>query len=165
MDEVWNDIQHVCGSYQISSFGRIRNKKTGRILKLRPSHRGYLKTNISIGGRLKTVFPHRLVAENFIPNPNNLPQVNHKDGNKENNHLDNLEWCSDTENMRHAFATGLNKGKRIPVYQKDENGNIIKYYPSMRHAENALGCSSHCSCIWKVCNGERKTHKGFHWSY
>lgn len=166
MDEVWNDIQHVCGSYQISSFGRIRNKKTGRILKLRPNHRGYLKTNISVGGRLKTVFPHRLVAENFIPNPNNLPQVNHKDGNKENNHLDNLEWCSGSENMKHAVKIGLHVAKNSkPVYQKDQYGNIINVYPSIRQAEISMGCSPKCHGVRDVCNGKQKDHKHYYWSY
>lgn len=93
--------------YYISNTGLIKNINTNKILKLRKNCRGYLKTNISINGKLKTVFIHRLVAITFIPNPNNYPQVNHKDGNKENNNVENLEWCSPKQNIEHAIKLGL----------------------------------------------------------
>ena len=76
-------------------------------MKLRKNPNGYLKTNISICGKLKTVFIHRVVAELFIPNPNNLPIVNHIDGNKENNIVTNLEWCTYKYNSNHAKKLGL----------------------------------------------------------
>lgn len=107
--EIWKKFE---GNYAISNFGNIKNTKTNRILKLRKNYRGYLKTNISISGKLITVFPHRLVAETFIQNPLNKSQVNHIDGNKQNNYVKNLEFCTPSENMKHAYKIGLNKGRK-----------------------------------------------------
>ena len=153
------------GTYAISNYGNIKNIKTNRILKLRPNHKGYLKTNIYVEGKLKTIFPHKLVAQMFIPNPNNKPQINHIDGNKQNNHISNLEWSTAKENMQHAFKSGLNLGNGKPVCQIDKNGNIINKFKSCREAEISIGCNSHCANIWNVCNGKRKYHKGYYWSY
>lgn len=89
--------------YEITRDGQVINKHTGRILKPQPNGKGYLRVSIS----KKLCFVHRLVAEKYIPNPNNLPQVNHKDGNKLNNNVDNLEWVDNQENRDHAVLTGL----------------------------------------------------------
>lgn len=89
--------------YEITTDGQIINKKTGHILKGQPNAKGYLRVSIS----KKLMFVHRLVAEKYIPNPNNLPQVNHKDGNKLNNSVENLEWVSNQQNRNHAVETGL----------------------------------------------------------
>ena len=89
--------------YEITKDGQIINKNTHHILKPQPNAKGYLRVSIS----KKLVFVHRLVAEKYVPNPNNLPQVNHKDGNKLNNNADNLEWVSNLGNRQHAVKTGL----------------------------------------------------------
>ena len=89
--------------YEITTDGQIINKKTGHILKGQPNAKGYLRVSIS----KKLMFIHRLVAEKYIPNPDNLPQVNHKDGNKLNNSVENLEWVSNQQNRNHAVETGL----------------------------------------------------------
>lgn len=89
--------------YEITTDGQIINKKTGHILKGQPNAKGYLRVSIS----KKLMFVHRLIAEKYIPNPNNLPQVNHKDGNKLNNSVENLEWVSNQQNRNHAVETGL----------------------------------------------------------
>lgn len=99
MEEIWKDIQNYEGIYQISNFGNI--KSCNGLRKLDNSN-GYSKLTLNLNSKKRKFYAHRLVAIHFIPNQNNLPQVNHKDGNKFNNHVDNLEWVSRSENMCHA---------------------------------------------------------------
>ena len=95
--------KYTIDDYIIEKNGTIFNKHTGHKLKPQLNNKGYLR--IVLGKQ--TYFVHRLVAMIYIPNPNNLPQVNHKDGNKLNNSVENLEWCSNLENRQHALANGL----------------------------------------------------------
>ena len=159
-----NKFIEIVPNYCINKKGEIKNLKTKRILKFTISHNGYFKTNVMINGKITTIFPHRLVAQAFIPNPNNLPCVNHKDGNKQNNCVDNLEWCSYSENMKHAVKNGLlvNKGKS--VLQKDLKGNVLARYKSCREASKQFNPKNNSS-IWKVCVGQMKTYKGYIWEF
>lgn len=96
---------------EVSSFGRVKSlngrwDKTPRIMKLRIKA-GYLQVGFHKGGNVKYFLVHRLVAQAFIPNPESKPQVNHIDGDKLNNHMSNLEWCTQSENQNHAYDTGL----------------------------------------------------------
>jgi hypothetical protein len=103
--EIWKEIDGYHGRYQISSWGRVRNAETGKILKPYKNAKGYLKVGLKITGE-KISHKHRvnrLVATAFVHNPDGLPQVNHKDGNKENNSYTNLEWVTNEENSRHAM--------------------------------------------------------------
>lgn len=111
--EEWKKLIQ-CTDYMISSYGRIKSKKNGREIILKPSytHDGYLKQAISINGRSHTYRIHRLVAEHFIPNPDNKATVNHIDGDKTNNRVENLEWASLSEQMKHAYKLGLKKPVR-----------------------------------------------------
>lgn len=105
-------------NYYASDYGEIKNIKTDRILKQQISNKGYAKTNIIINGKIKTIFIHKVVAELFIPNPLNLPYINHKDGNKLNNFASNIEWCTPSQNTRHALDHGLiNPLKGSECYQ------------------------------------------------
>ena len=97
---MWKTIQNET-NYDVSSEGQVRNKQTKQIKSLRYSNKGYARVTLYPSG--KTYSVHRLVAENFIINPNNYPSVNHKDGNKANNKLENLEWCTPKQNTRHAI--------------------------------------------------------------
>lgn len=100
--------------YEITRDGQVVNKTNGRVLKPQPNGKGYLRVSIS----KKLQFVHRLVAEKYIPNPDNLPQVNHKDGNKLNNNVENLEWVSNSENRKHAVDTGLHPSGERCSYAK-----------------------------------------------
>jgi hypothetical protein len=102
----WKSIDGY-DNYEISDEGRVRNSKTGRVLKPSCSRGGYEKVNLRSNGVQKSAKIHRLVAENFIPNDDYSKVVNHKDGNKINNSVTNLEWCTPSENNRHAFRHGL----------------------------------------------------------
>lgn len=113
MEEEWRGIiynkEDISNFYEISNLGRIRNARTKRILKQNSNYKGY---NLYVGTlgskkRVKGIVIHRAVAETFIPNPENKPQVNHIDGNKGNNCVSNLEWVTAKENMSHAIKTGL----------------------------------------------------------
>jgi hypothetical protein len=95
--------------YEVSNSGRVRNVHTERILKPAPNSKGYLCVLLYQGSKRnrRSFLVHRLVAQAFLPNPSNLPQVNHLNGQKRDNRVLNLEWCTQSHNMRHAFATGL----------------------------------------------------------
>ena len=163
--EEWRDIKGYESLYQVSDFGRVKSLKgyhrKEHILKARNNLYGYLTVGLSKKNKSKRYKIHRLVAETFIPNLDNLPQVNHKDGNKLNNNVDNLEWCNRSYNMKHAYNNNLLKCR--PVNQYDMNGNFIKKWKGSEYAMIELG-------IWNVnivncCRGKRKTAGGFVWSY
>lgn len=112
MNEEWKDIENYKGLYQISNIGRVRSlsrfqSRTERLLKGEIDNRGYVRVRLSFKNRTQKFQVHRLVALGFIPNPQNKPQINHINGNKSNNIYTNLEWCTESENMIHAFKTGL----------------------------------------------------------
>ena len=115
-EEIWKDIEGYEGLYQVSNLGRVKrmrfiNKNTNiekeRIKSQKIRKDGYLEVALYKNGKGKYIQVHRLVAKSFIPNPKKLPQVNHIDGNKENNCVDNLEWVTNKENVTHAIKTGL----------------------------------------------------------
>ena len=156
--EVWKDIAGYEGLYQISNLGRVksleREVKVGRgtrhqaelIVKQETLNNGYLRVRLSKNGDMSGYLVHRLVAKMFIPNVANWTEVNHKNGVKTDNYVENLEWISHKENMRHAFRTGLsggehflnNKGSKA-VSQYDRNMVLIATYPSMHEAERKTG--------------------------
>lgn len=113
MQEEWTHIQDY-EDYLVSNFGRVKSLKKGTEVILRPilDAKGYLRVNLYKDGIRHMLKIHRLVATTFIANPNGLPQVNHKDGNKENNHVDNLEWVTESQNSQHAFNNGLRDAPR-----------------------------------------------------
>ncbi len=151
-------------------------KRKGKVLKQVINSHGYPCVTIKfLNGSQKVVQVHQLIARTFIPNPDNKPQINHIDGNKENNNVTNLEWCTASENLKHAYKNGLNKGSSpwkgkygkdhfasIPVVAYYKDGTVYKEYENACLAANdlRLKSSSHISnCI----NGKRKTTAGFFW--
>ena len=139
MVETFKPIKGYEGLYEVSNLGRVlslpkrvdrgkcHRNYTERIKALGADTKGYLRVSLSKEGVNKTHKVHRLVAEAFIDNPNNLPQVNHIDGNKSNNCVDNLEWCTHSENQLHAYKTGLNSnaGEHNPAHKLTEQD--VKY--------------------------------------
>lgn len=136
MEEIWKDIKGYEGLYQVSNLGKIKSlgrtierigpngKKfyrnyPSKIIKIALDTKGYYRTNLAKNGINKTVKIHRIVAEAFIPNTYNKPQINHIDGNKQNNNVNNLEWCTNKENQDHSWRNGLRKkGKEHWSYGK-----------------------------------------------
>lgn len=138
--EIWKDIPNFIGIYQCSSFGRVKSlnrvifDKHGFLRKvseklLKPNLRfGYPTVSLSKPGALKRFFIHRLVAELFIPNPNNLPQVNHKDGSRDNYSIENLEWTTQQQNIIHAIKIGsfkIRHGEQVGT-SKLEESDVLK---------------------------------------
>ena len=165
--EIWKDTEYE--NYEVSSTGKVRNKKTGKILTLANHHKGYFKAQMRVGehGKRKTKseFIHRLVAKSFIPNPNKLPQVDHLDNDKSNNHATNLEWVTGKENHRRKVADGLNKvpenaGRdKQPIAQYDLDGNLIATYTSIAEAVEKSGFRQ--SGISSVLKGTYKSTNGY----
>lgn len=106
MEEIWKDIEGYGGLYQVSNLGRIKSfkqNKLGKILRMQITHDGYYTVGLSKDNYSKQCKVHRLVAKAFIPNTNNLLEINHKDKNKLNNNVDNLEWCTRQYNCRYSY--------------------------------------------------------------
>ena len=174
MEEIWKTIEE-CEDYQISNFGRVKSfkydKENGRIIKPSRSTKGYLQLDLRLDGRKgeNRIHPsiHRLVAKAFIPNPDNLPQVNHKDENKENNHVDNLEWCTNEYNGRYGtHDERVAQKRRKPVYSIDKDGNIEEF-EGLRVAGRAMtgNLNDSGSAIRDVIIGKGKTAYGRKWFY
>lgn len=162
MDEIWKPILDFEGLYEVSNLGRVkslvltgqghRNKRSERILRHGINSSGYPLVSLQNNKFKKSLAVHRLVATAFIENPTNKPCVNHIDGNKSNNMIDNLEWVSFSENNNHAWLNGLakvtdkmrengrllgqNSGKPVGLY--DEHGNLVTFYSSANEASRFL---------------------------
>ena len=113
----WKDVEGYEGLYQIDSSGNVYSFYKRGLLKPAPTSWGYLTVELFKNKKGKTHKIHRLVAEAFLPNDDNKPLVNHKDGNKQNNHVSNLEWCTYSENLKHAWDNDLTHGNALGVNQ------------------------------------------------
>lgn len=185
-NEEWKDIPGFEKLYAVSNYGRVmrighhrismRYNKNGKhyptkILSCSINSQGYVNTQIrQLSGHFKTFKVHRLVATLFIDNVDNKPQVNHIDGNKQNNRIDNLEWCTNGENGKHAWDNGLRKrlvGEKNKfskaINQFDIQGNYIKTWGSIGQITKELGISH--SLITATCQHKQKTSHGYIWKY
>lgn len=164
-DEKWKDIPEFEGLYQASNYGNIKSLKrattSGRVLKQYVSpHNGYAYVTLSKNNIQKQRRVHKLVMLAFHGIYDSSLQINHKDGNKVNNHIDNLELCTGSENMRHAYDTGLEKPTGRQVIDLDTG--II--YDTMTHAALSLGAKRGCK-ITLVCRGQRSHYRNHHFAY
>ena len=148
-------------SYKVNEKGEVFSLKRNKKMKTSINHKGYEQIYICVNGKKKTTFVHRLVALAFIPNPKNLPQVNHKDGNKLNNNVDNLEWVSDNTNQIHAFRNNLKIRK--PVVMLNLNTGEEKDFESIKACADYIGTTQYN--ISRVCSGIRKRYKNYYIQY
>lgn len=165
MEEIWKDIFGFRGKYQISNLGNVRSK-TREIYKQQTKRDGYKQVTLFDGDYKQTITVHRLVALHFIPNPGLLDQINHIDGDKTNNTVTNLEWCTQKENANHAVRLGLfHAHNERPVVGTDKNGKKF-FFKSAAEAGRKL--SINAGSINSVCtknNKHRKTAGGYYWEY
>lgn len=178
MDTLWKPVKGLEGIYEVSRNGEVRRisyayqnngcfRELPYILKQKEDKDGYMKCTLRIEKRNKSIFVHRIVCEAFIENPENKNQVNHKNGIKSDNNVENLEWCSASENILHRIhvlnVSLRNKKGSKKVVQKDERKNIVSIYPSAREAARKTGFSQ--GHISECCRGECKKYKGYIWEY
>ncbi len=170
--EIWKDIKGYEGFYQVSNLGRVRSlprpQTKGGILK--PNIRnGYEAVILCVEGNIRNISVHRLVAKAFIENPKGYKIVNHIDENKLNNNASNLEWCTQSQNIRKSSKASKNlyrfmhKPEEKPIAQYDLNGKFIRKWESATQAKREGGYDD--SNIRKCCIGERNKHKGYKWKY
>lgn len=166
---LWKDIPSWRGLYQAHPEGYIRSvprngtRRKPHIMAISVDAYGYGVCKLRNKDKVVSAKVHRLIAETFVPNPDNKPQVNHKDGNKLNNHYTNLDWVTPSENILHAKRLGLQQDchNRQPVQQLTLEGEVVATYPSLKEAEVQTGI--HWTGISAVTRGKRKTAGGYKW--
>lgn len=179
--EEWRDIKGYEGIYQVSNLGRVRSLDRfvrtherfggtrlvkGKIKSL-PLLVGYPTVNLDKDYKHKVEYVHRLVAEAFIPNPENKPEVNHKDANKTNNNAENLEWVTHLENVQHSERLGL-RTPNTKASNKAHERKVIRsdgiVFDSIKEAAKSINQKGHANIV-AVCNGRRNTAGGYGWKY
>ena len=149
----WAEVKDTDGKYLISDDGRVFSVLSERMLTLQSNSEGYKRVELVRNGTSRRYLVHRLVAEAFIPNPNNYPLVNHKDEDKTNNHVENLEWCDGSYNVTYGTAVqrrvantdykyGADNPASKTVYQFDMSGNLIGTYSSTYEASRKTGLNA-----------------------
>jgi len=186
-EEVWRDIPSFEGFYQVSNFGRVKSldrtleSKNGRkrlyvgkIHKPKIMTWGYAYVSFYRNGKYKNYSIHRLVAESFLENPLNKQQVNHKDGIKTNNDVNNLEFVTQSENIKHSYKIGIRKHPRLglfgkdnpkskPIIQLSKDGLFIRKYYSLKEVCDTNGYFP--QCVGSAASGKTKTSYGYIWKY
>lgn len=153
-NEIWQTIRDY-PRYEISSLGNIRNNKQN--IKSYVTPKGYLRVQLSHEGQQKNFMVHRLVAESFIPNPDNKPEVNHKDSDRKNNHVDNLEWVTSSENVLHGYEDGLRKPNTKYVVHCEELDLLAFGTTQMEHlVRNAGYPKASAAGIWSAIDRDGK---------
>ena len=176
MKEIWKDIEGYEGYYQISNTGKVKSlermkwngkgyqKVPEKILEGVDNGHGYLRVKLCKDGKVEQPLVHVLVATAFLPNPDNLPEVNHKDEDKTNNCVENLEYCSKLYNINYGTGIKRRAEKRSkPVFSVDKESGLIMWWQSAHEAERCTGISN--GNIIKCCQGKQKSAGGHVWFY
>lgn len=176
MQEVWKDIiiekngvlYDYTGLYQVSNLGRVRSLKTNKTMKFGSGKGGYLRVGLHKNKKQEWYSVHRLVATAFVPNPNNLPEVNHLDENTSNNHVDNLEWCTRKENNDYG-TRNERVGKVLSKTRKGSNNPKAKKVVCVETGQ-IFNCVKEAKQLYKgdisaCARGKQKTAGGYHWQY
>lgn len=163
MTEIWKDIQGYEGIYKVSNLGNVKScfregTKGGLLKKVERNH--YFRARLWKNGKVKTIGIHRLVAQAFIPNVDNKPCINHKDGNKQNNVVTNLEWVTYSENALHSYSNSFRKTR--PVVQL-KNGEVVEIYLNAHRASKETGID-YCG-LYLCLKGVYKNAGGYEWKY
>ena len=179
MEEVWKPVPGYEGLYEVSNLGNVRSinwRNTGVVknLYLKTHNKGYLQVELAKDGIKKSFVVHRLVATAFLPNPLAYPEVNHKDENKKNNVVENLEWCSRSYNVLYSissrksvkhreYCSRNSKNSSLKVQQIAKDGTVIKVWSNSREVFLQTGMSDWS--ISECCRGNRKSAYGYFWQY
>ena len=178
--EIWKYVAGYEGLYQVSNKGNVYRvyrtralgrKRGGRMLKPCYTSRGYLQVNLHKNGKRKTRTVHRLVAETFLPNPNGLPQVNHRDEDKDNNNVENLEWC--TSKYNNSYGTRIERLSKKVRAVNIKTGEVVKFNSikeAGRKGYNTSAISKACRGTYKartgkLVGGDGRTYRGYKWAY
>lgn len=163
--EIWKDIKDY-PNYQVSNMGRVKSLKYDKekILKSCKDKDGYLIVGISKEGKIKNFKVHRLVASAFIPNPNNLPYINHINEIKDDNRIENLEWCSSKYNANYGSRNErMAKAKSIPILQFSKTDDLLRKWDSAIEVERELGF--YHTHITSCCKGKLKSAYNYKWDF
>ena len=175
MEEIWKEVPGYEGLYEVSNLGRVRSlcyNHTGqtKVLKPHKNSKGYLLAHLCKEGKKKFFIVHRLVAQAFLPNPDNLPEVNHRNEDKTDNRVDNIEFCTakynmnfGTRNKRAAKARLNHPALSKPVLQYDKSGIFVKEWPSTMEVERQIGWDQ--GHISDCCLGKRQSAYRYIWRF
>lgn len=164
--EEWKDIKNYEGLYQISNLGRVKKINKSNIIICKPSidTSGYKQIVLTKNKKRKSYKIHRLIAQAFIPNPNNLPQINHKDENKLNNDVSNLEWCTLQYNCNYGSRNyRCTRHRQHKVQQYNKQNNLVREYLSLKEAEKITKIKY--QQISSCCRNKQKSAGGYIWKY
>lgn len=176
--EIWRDIKGYDGLYQVSNEGRVKsvdrvietsNGKRlykGRIITPYEKKNGYYTVDLYNKGKKEKKFVHKLVGDTFIPNPHKYTVVDHIDGDKQNNNIENLRWCTQQQNNNFELYRSHQKNNKLKskiVYMYDSNDLLIAIYPSTKEVERQMNI--HSGTVSKWCLGKCEDKKGYKWSY
>ena len=166
MEEQWKTIEEAT-NYEVSNLGNIRNTKSGQVLNPGVSGNGYKQVSLKMKdtGKFCKRYVHRLVAQYWLPNPENKREVNHKNLDKTDNRVENLEWVTSSDNQKHKYQNSNYKTSNRKIVQLNPDTlEVIAEFPSVIEAVRSFGKTGRGQ-IDRVLHGESKTAYGYYWEY
>lgn len=170
MKEIWKPVVGYEGLYEVSNYGNVKSLNWGnrgfeKRMYLKKHNKGYLQVELCKNKSKKMFLVHRIVADAFLENPLKKTQINHKDYNRTNNNVENLEWCTVSENMKHSCLRRKEKPtkRKEKILQLDINGNFLRLWDNCISIKKEKGYSQ--TSIFECCENKRKTAYGYLWRY